>query len=141
MRNVLFRGKCVGDDDVYGWVDGYYVCLRDSYKKRESHRIYTGFAECDCGNFYGDWYEVDPETVGQFTGLTDKNGNRIFEGDILVRHITPMIVTYSEESASFIVKYNIDNRPFTNTLDGHDYLKVVGNIHDNPELMEKDTFL
>ena len=65
MAICWFRGKCIGDDDVYGSVEGYYVCLKDPYKKRESHRIYTGFAESDCGEFYGDWYEVDPNTVTQ----------------------------------------------------------------------------
>ena len=135
MREILFRGKCVGEDDIYGWVDGFYVRLRDPFKKRESHRIYTGYAECDCGDFYGDWYEVDPKTISQFTGLFDKNGERIYEGDIVKRNSVPMLVGWAEASAMFEVEYVMDGERYCNTLFGNGMLEVIGNVHDNPELL------
>lgn len=79
MREILFHGKRVDNGE---WVDGYYVCLYDC-KGNKSHRIYPGYAETDCDEYYHDWFEVDPETVGQFAGFPDKNGNKMFEGDIV----------------------------------------------------------
>lgn len=130
-----YRGRCIGDDDVYGWIEGYYVRLKDIWKNREIHRIYNGFAEYDCGEFYGDYYEVDPETVGRPTGVSDKNGNIIFEGDIVKRHASPMLVKWDDESASFITCYYFHDKYYENTLDGHKNLEIIGNIHDNPELL------
>ncbi len=53
--------------DSVKWVSGYYVHLVDTYKKRESHRIYTGFAESEIDNdgyeFYPSWYEIDPKSL------------------------------------------------------------------------------
>lgn len=140
MRDVLYRGKCTGEDDFWGWEEGYYVRLRDSYKNRESHRIYTGFAECDCGNFYGDWYEVDPETVGQFTGLFDKNGKRIFEGDIVKyyhgkKNFDLMMVVWYEEAAHFVLATSDDFYCCEPLMNSHMYCEVIDNIHNNPEFL------
>ena len=85
MCDILFRGKCKDNGE---WVEGYYVRLFDD-KGNISHRIYHGYAETDCGDFYPDWFEVDPNTLCQYTGttefvMTDKSFNEpLFEGDIV----------------------------------------------------------
>ena len=81
----LFRGM---RQDEGEWVVGYYVHLYDG-KGNESHRIYPGPAETDCGCYYPDWYVVWPETVGESTGMkewvvTDPSVCApLFEGDIV----------------------------------------------------------
>ncbi len=114
MRKILFRGKRTDNGE---WAEGF---LTD-----EKH--------------IGTWLltiPIIPETVGQYTGLTDRNGKRIFEGDIVKHHTIPMLVKFDEKSASFLVGYTMNGSYYENTLHGHGYLEVIGNIHDNPELLE-----
>lgn len=110
MRTILFRGK---------WVYGSFIC-------RETLLDYdSGFIE------------VIPETVGQFTGLFDKNERAIFEGDIIKCTIIYDVGCYPRfESKIREVKY-IEGcfMPLYN-CERNTY-EVIGNIHDNPELMER----
>ena len=127
MREIIFRGKRV---DTGEWVEGYYV------KGATRHCIF-----CDLSRY--PHYDVIPETVGQYTGLVDKNGKKIFEGDILSER-PPMnetayigYVKYDEELAvwRFMIK---NDTKFNGVLLGSysTSYTVLGNIHDNKELLE-----
>lgn len=135
MIEILFRAKRT---DNGGWIEGFYTCFNG-----DEHRIYTGYSETDCGDYYPDWFNVLPETVGQFTGLTDKNGKLIFEGDIVdVEYDIQYVGVAAERIGLFEVVF-YDGCFMKQKKDGglfhfipSDKCKVVGNIHDNPELLE-----
>ena len=151
MREFVFRGKPKNEADyeflkmmykdnckdgfIYGSLvishDKYYICI---------------MALCQINSLVDNgnttMFEVIPETVGEYTGLTDKNGTKIFEGDILRLAYHPeedVIIEWHDGRFSFRKR----NRP-------KDYgyeslccvqitvscLRVIGNIHDNPELLE-----
>lgn len=131
MRDIVFRGKRI---DTGEWVYGWYV-------QKENHHSLDGkpirHLIADVPPF---GYEVDPETVGQYTGLLDANDNRIFEGDILSDPAYPEHTTgaiyYGESNCSccngvygFYSKEDADLRNAA-------WLTVIGNIHDNPELLK-----
>ena len=124
MRKILFRGKRKDNGE---WVYGFYVCLNG-----KEHRIYTGYAETDCDDFYPDIYSVMPETVGQFSWLTDTDRNRVYDGDI-VRVWSSNIVG---ECLSAIAVVKFDDYELMRFLDCSNEIMVIGNIHDNPELLK-----
>lgn len=133
MREILFRGICTETGD---WVDGFYVRLNG-----KEHRIYSGYAETDCGDYFPDWEQVAPETVGRFTGLTDKNGKKIFEGDICRNTKTGEIVSvkWHGTMAGFVWSKRKEKShlfDFGELFRAYDKYEVIGNIHDNPELLE-----
>lgn len=122
MREILFRGKRIGKNE---WVKGDLIHLPN------------GIAILANGYAY-----VIPETVGQYTGLKDKKGKMIFEGDILIDK-------YSNEKFGFVgvVKYNENLTKFQIVSDKYpnydvgvgsrrDSIKILGNAYDNPELLE-----
>lgn len=131
---ILFRAKTLSADEYFDfgeWVDGFYVCFNE-----EEHRIYTGFAETDCGSYYPDYYSVDPKTVRQYTGLCDNNGYMIFEGDIVKLDLVDSreigVIKWSKADCRFkIYEDDYVGYGFDNTCT----LEIIGNVYDNPELL------
>ena len=135
-REILFRGKLKDKDEWIGeWIEGIYCpCYWDLYMRRvEKPRIIilSNKKKTD-----GLWREVIPETVGQYTGLKDKNGVRIFEGDIV------SIAKYGGLIYKVVYvpcRYELVNSKGVNcfVLDIYksENIEVIGNIHDNPELL------
>ena len=140
MREILFRGKRVNNGE---WVEGGiipldtdsgYVFIAEPYLLASSLPVYEIIKH--------HTHLVDPETVGQYTGLTDKNGKKIFEGDIISER-PPMnqiayigYVSYDEELA--VWRFMIKNDTKFNVVLLGTYSRsytVIGNIYDNPELM------
>ena len=125
MREVLFRGKRTDNGE---WVKGYLYITHTG-----AHEIGSYDAEINIERFT---FDVIPETVGQYTGLTDKNGTKIFEGDIVTgwfNHEKIVGYIFYGGNAQFFIQrdgiYGIE-------LDNSDcWLEVIGNIHDNPELL------
>lgn len=128
MREILFRGKCIDNGE---WAYGYFVS-----QDKESY-IFEQL-EVDKGIDFGGYLdccqmcEVIPETVGQFTGLTDKNGEKIFEGDI-VRAMMDWGPAGMVETMVDIGFKKYDGYRW-NYFD-LDTIEVISNIHDNPELL------
>ena len=126
MREILFRGKRVCDGE---WEFGSFV-LPNIITVPMGKEIYGSEI-------------VDPETVGQFTGFTDKNGKRIFEGDIIapavLSNTPPCEVMFDVGEGQFVVKdacgdYHGALANFGRIFDNR--YTVVGNKWDNPELLE-----
>lgn len=137
MREVLFRGKRIDNGE---WVHGYLAGF-DLIAEREPEST-----ENATGLYYGDvpyvgFVEVVTDTIGEYTGLTDRNDTKIYEGDIL------RVEAFSEDGAEKIVKVEFDEGGFCagrNFLQswlswGEFHGEVIGNIYDNPEIQVEET--
>ena len=120
MREMLFRGKTIGNE----WVYGNLIVIGDC---------------CFINKDMGFNKTVIPETVGQYTGLKDKNGKRIFESDIVNCKTTIYFfenckVVYRNSLARYCV---VDTNELIYPMDeGFEY-EIIGNVFDNPELFER----
>ena len=144
MREILFRGKRTINGD---WVYGDFVHGNERKSLRDSIFVYDSETQS-----FND-YEINPSTLGQYTGLTDKNGKRIFEGDIL--HIAKNadgLGGYYQPPLDYhvnvVVKWDLcawmwetlcEDKRYISFPDAwcHYECGVIGNIYDNPELLEK----
>lgn len=137
MREILFRGK---DSITKSWVYGALVQQQDDPLKEKAFII--SYSNYQFGDFSeAVMHEVDPETVGQCTGFGDKNGNKIFEGDIvsICNSKTFFFIVYWNHAVkSFILKSTVNgvNVIDCNVLDSTQDIEVIGNIYDNPELIK-----
>lgn len=129
MREILFRGKQI---DTGAWVEGAF-CMKDCdnpFGPLVDRPTIIKYEEPNSGY----WFRVDPETVGQFTGLTDKNGQKIFEGDIISGLGNTYVCKWDEGNVEFTVFDGKES--FGLAYAAYPCMEVVGNIHDNPELLE-----
>lgn len=141
MREILFRGK---RKDNAKWI---YGSLLYDYEQAEGY-IAENFEDKSAYV-----YEVILETIGQYTGLTDKNGTKIFEGDILESPIGRKAVVSFGTYKPWSTKDSDDFECWKLTLITNDegetklecglgkhcteYMRIIGNIHDNPELLKR----
>lgn len=129
---ILLRGKRADNGE---WIEGYYAKQSNhacfAHELKYQHFIFKDV--CLDFNLGGlQEFEIIPETVGQYTCLTDKNGVRIFEGDIVRYEDDIGYVIYNGDAARFLV--DSPNRYIS--MDYSSDFEVIGNIHDNPELLE-----
>ena len=136
MRDIEFRGKRTDNGE---WVYGNLV--------RGCDEKYVYIVEFGNRELCRNYVNVNPDTVGQYTGLKDKNGTKIFEGDmVLVPYIDPIFkCTWNDTSpceratvkycnGMFYVEYIESGDKFTLSA-MNVYMKIIGNIHDNSELL------
>lgn len=134
MREYLFRGKRIDNGE---WVKGFFVNV--------GGYCYILTGKLSIANGYIEFvkHEVIPETVGQYTGLTDKNGVKIFEGDIVRYYGTYALEVFIENGHTKIRWFDtVTNRIETDLFFCYDAevygeCEGIGNIHDNPELLKE----
>ena len=136
MREILFRGKSDNGTWYYGSLIhvGKFCCILTEYDGSYDYP----YLDAVLGVIDGKAKPVIPETIGQYTGLTDKNGKKIFEGDIIKCHIEYNVGCYPHtETVVRVVRYNDGYFTPFNRCE-KDYYEVIGNIRDNPELLEEE---
>lgn len=123
MREIIFRGKRIDNGE---WVYGCYVFQNGKHIIFDKNTTWH--------------YYIDESTVGQYTGLTDRNGKKIFEGDIVKHyHDRKFPESYSKGAIFWneeYLRWKRTSENFDCCLANDCVYEVIGNIHDNPELLK-----
>ncbi|MBC6130535.1 hypothetical protein HCA39_00655 [Listeria seeligeri] len=139
MREIEFRGKRIDNGE---WVYGNLMQFEDSAtfifadeRKGASTLTYAHF-------IINNMHAIDEKTLGQYTGLKDKNGKKIFEGDIVINSKGQIgYIAFLVQEAGFVVvlknsDYRLGHRNTNECYERATHHKIIGNIHENPELLE-----
>ena len=127
-REILFRGKVTK-------VPKY---MQDKNRMSVGDWVYGSYVDYPVAQIFDleDEYIVDPATVGQFTGLCDKNGKKIFEGDVVFAGYGEYYQSTHEYSTTIII--DMANYEELNALCNANVVEVIGNIHGSPELAKEE---
>jgi len=127
MREILFRGLRINGK---GWVYGYYWIIDEHFTPTLSGINYIKSIN------NGVDYEVIPESLGQFTGLKDKNGKKIFEGDIVKTPYGIGTIYWDDQYLHYYILFDSEDTNGSDTIDvgWSKDLEIIGNIHDNEKL-------
>ena len=136
MREILFRGKRTDNGE---WVTGFYVRADHHWHKHGIHKDWIICGASANGGWFAlhNKYPVKSDTVSEYTALKDKNGKRIFEGDIVRMEFVDTEevgeIVWDEECCKWAYA-SPDGDIYG--VDGTIECEILGNIHDNPELLE-----
>lgn len=132
MRTIKFRGKRVDNGE---WVYGDLLHTTSVLNGTKTHHVLIGVDL--------ELYEVHPETIGQFTGLHDKDGNEIYEGDVLKCYNGERVAVFTPcDGLKLQIIYTEPLEGIRQTHENWSYSVIyssvkIGNIHDNPELTKE----
>ena len=122
-REILFRGRRL---DTGEWAEGFYFC-RDTQHYIKVPVVRNGVVVLTD-------YEVNPDTIGQFTGLLDKNGKRVFEGDVVIDHRGAQgVVAWDNECSRYMVYSHWKGEKYVGYVGRDKPHTVISTIHDQPE--------
>ena len=136
MRTIKFRGQRI---DGKGFAEGDLL-IGQGYKKGNYYILpHLDYYPSDCDTL--DGYKVYSSSVGQFTGLLDKNGKEIYEGDIIIEKLKGKrkdgeLFEIVFEEFQWFVKNKYGGRTSLSLLNDFHVITIIGNIHDNPELLK-----
>lgn len=133
MREILFRGKLKDNGE---WVEGCLLNFRENTYIIPHDSEYC-YDDTEKLAFDVEYFEVLPEIVGQYTGLTDKNSVKIFVGDIVKNHEEDTgVIQWFPEHGAFMIFCTNQNKVYFLYDNDFSKIEVIGNIHDNPELLK-----
>ena len=140
-REIKFRGKMIPENE---WIFGTILRIPSPpvcFGKSETDKYYIQFPD---PRYMPDWNmpykmvqgEVNPDTIGQYTGLHDKNGKEIYEGDIVkIKYRDEDIGKVIYEHNGFSIDVTNMNKNYGRVSFVNNFMEVIGNIYDNPELL------